>query len=328
MVKVSVIVPVYGVEKYIERCAESLMQQTLDEVEYIFVDDGTKDNSINVLNGVVERYPQKNVRVIKHDVNKGLPSARNTGLSKARGEYIFHCDSDDYLEVSALEEMYNEAMEWDSDIVWCDFFEDYQNTQRYISQPGFDTAEDALKAMLTSQMRFNVWNKLCRRSLYEEYDVHFLDGNSMGEDMSMMKLFVHARTVRHISKALYHYVRTNPNALTKSQTHKRIEEDKNNIQSLTSYLTRYYKEQYSDYLGYHILWTKFPLLLTSGKQGQYEEWRKWSPEANRLISTLPDTSSRIKLLMSMASNNQWWFVKLHYLLIIKFYYSIRYSNTR
>lgn len=326
--KVSVIIPIYNVSPFVEKCATSLFNQRLNEIELIFVDDASTDGSISIIENIATLHPKRNVQIIHHDVNKGLPASRNTGISHANGDYIFHCDGDDYLEPDALSSLYNAAISADADIVWCDFYEDYRTSIRYIPQPDCIDKEDAIKAMLTSRMRFNVWNKLCRRSLYTNYGITFLEGNSMGEDMCMMKLFIHATTVRHTPKALYHYVRTNPNSLTKGQTHKRIEEDKNNIQSLTSYFTKHCKDQYSDYLGYHILWTKFPLLLTSGEQGQYEEWRKWSPEANRLISTLPGTSSRIKLLMSMASKNQWWFVKLHYLLIIKLYYSIRYSNNK
>ena len=103
--KVSVIIPIYKVEAFIERCAATLMEQTLPEVEYIFVDDATSDNSIDVLEEVIARYPQRKgqVRIVHNAENKGLPAARNTGLALATGEYIFHCDSDDYVEPSMLE---------------------------------------------------------------------------------------------------------------------------------------------------------------------------------------------------------------------------------
>ena len=117
--KVSVIVPIYGVEKYIERCAVSLMEQTLDGIEYIFVDDATPDGSMNVLGNVLQRYTTRSgfVRIARHEINKGLPAARNTGLVLASGEYVFHCDSDDYLEPEMLEKMYVAAKENDADFV-------------------------------------------------------------------------------------------------------------------------------------------------------------------------------------------------------------------
>ena len=92
---VSVIVPIYGVEKYIERCARSLLEQTIENIEYIFVNDCTKDNSIAILESVIKEYPHREhqVRIIHHGTNKGLPQARKTGLLNAHGEYIAHCDN-------------------------------------------------------------------------------------------------------------------------------------------------------------------------------------------------------------------------------------------
>lgn len=324
--KISVIIPVYGVEKYIGRCANSLLNQTFDDVEYIFVDDCTKDNSIFILKEIISHHPDKVVKILSHSRNKGLPAARNTGLAQAKGEYIYHCDGDDYLELNALECLYKKAEEEKADIVWCDFYENYSSKQICIKQPDFTDPNDALRAMLTSNMRFNVWNKLCKRALYTEHDIAFLSGNSMGEDMCMMKLFPHAKKVSHVSKALYHYVRCNPSAMTKSQTKKSIIEDKNNIESLKNHLTKYTGTKFACYIGYHTLWTKLPLLMSSGSEGQYQEWAKWDPCYNSLIVELPNANHRIKMLMHMAAKNQWWFVWLHHILITKLYYSIRYRK--
>ena len=103
--KISVIIPVYKVAAYIKRCAESLLSQTLSSVEFIFVDDASPDNSIDLLRDLISFFPDRDVKIITHDVNKGLPSARNTGLKEAQGEFIYHCDSDDWVEVDILEKM-------------------------------------------------------------------------------------------------------------------------------------------------------------------------------------------------------------------------------
>ena len=97
--KVSVIVPIYKVERFIARCVTSLMKQTLQDVEYIFVDDATPDQSLSILQEVLVAYPErkKYVKILHHKDNQGLPAARNTGLEVSEGEYIFHCDSDDYV---------------------------------------------------------------------------------------------------------------------------------------------------------------------------------------------------------------------------------------
>lgn len=109
--KVSVIIPIYKVEPFVARCAQSLMEQTLTDVEYIFVDDASPDNSIAVLRKVITKYPERSnyVKVLTHTENKGLPAARNTGLAVAQGEYIFHCDSDDFVEPDMLEQLYRKS---------------------------------------------------------------------------------------------------------------------------------------------------------------------------------------------------------------------------
>lgn len=127
--KVSVIIPVYKVEKFIGRCVKSLMEQTLRDVEYIFVDDASPDGSIAVLRNVIADYKERSnhISILTHAENKGLPAARNTGLSVARVEYIFHCDSDDFVDLNMLELLYHKAAETDADIVWCDWFLTFEN---------------------------------------------------------------------------------------------------------------------------------------------------------------------------------------------------------
>ena len=96
--KVSVIIPIYNAATYIEKCVESLMQQTLTDVEYIFVNDASTDCSLQMLNNLLSNYPDKHTSIINLKENKGISNARNTGLKMAKGEFITHCDSDDWVE--------------------------------------------------------------------------------------------------------------------------------------------------------------------------------------------------------------------------------------
>ena len=121
--KISVIVPVYNVEKYIGKCLDSLVNQTLEDIEIIIVNDGSPDNSQKIINKYVKKYPKKIKSFIKE--NGGQGSARNYGLKYAKGEYISFVDSDDWLDTSTLEEMYNKAYEDKSDIVICDMRDYY-----------------------------------------------------------------------------------------------------------------------------------------------------------------------------------------------------------
>ena len=121
--KVSVIVAIYNSEKYIEECARSLFTQTLDEIEYIFVNDATPDNSICILKNVLKEYPnrQSYAKIINLETNGGIAHARQIGISQASGEYIIHADSDDWVDNDMYERLYVYAKETNSDIVGCNF---------------------------------------------------------------------------------------------------------------------------------------------------------------------------------------------------------------
>ena len=104
---ISILVPIYSVEQYIERCAKSLFEQTYTDIEYIFVNDCSPDRSIDILKETILKYPKRKnyVKIINHDVNRGLSAARNTAVENAIGDFILHVDSDDYLEMDAIEKL-------------------------------------------------------------------------------------------------------------------------------------------------------------------------------------------------------------------------------
>ena len=114
--KLSVVVPIYGVEAYIADCARSLLSQSWADAEFVFVNDGTPDRSMEVLAGVLKEFPQREVVIVNQE-NRGLPQARKAGIAKATGDYIMHVDSDDWLAPGALEKLARKAMETDADVI-------------------------------------------------------------------------------------------------------------------------------------------------------------------------------------------------------------------
>ena len=233
--KISVIIPIYKVEKFIERCVRSLMEQTLREVEYFFVDDASPDRSIEILHRSLADYPERKdqVRILTHEKNKGLPAARNTGLAVATGEYIFHCDSDDYVEREMLEEMYAKAKETGADFVWSDWILSFGQNERYMPTREYATPQGALKGMLGGGMKFNVWNKLVKRSVYADNEIRFPDGYGMGEDMTMMLLCACASRVAYIPKAYYHYVKLNMGAFSQTFSEQHMIALKHNVERVS-----------------------------------------------------------------------------------------------
>lgn len=328
--KITVIIPCFGVESFIRQCAESLMKQTLQDVEFLFVNDCSKDKSMERLDAVLRKYPERTnqIKILEHRENRGLPAARNTGLKVAVGEYVFHCDGDDWIEPTMLEEMYNEAKKKDADIVWCDYYESYKEHEVYKKEPGGSCADEAVRNMLSRTMQYNVWNKLVRRSLYIDNKIVFPEGRSMGEDLTMIKLFAMADKICYLPKAYYHYVKWNTGAMTQVFNQKKLNELKENIEDLSYFLNNTRPGVLCNEMDYMKLWAKFRFLLTTGKEGAYKLWREWFPESNNNIQSLPGANRRIKLLMQMAAKNQWWFVWLHYWILLKGIYPLVYKEKK
>ena len=118
-IKVSVIIPVYNVERYIEMCLSSLVEQTLEDIELIIINDGSPDNSQAIIDRYMEQYPGMIKCIVRE--NGGQATARNEGIEIARGEYLAFVDSDDYVEVTMMEKLYSRAKETGADIVACGF---------------------------------------------------------------------------------------------------------------------------------------------------------------------------------------------------------------
>lgn len=323
--KVSVIAPVYGVEDFISRAADSMMKQTLDDVEFIFVDDCSPDQSIARLREVVDRYPQREVKVVRHDVNLGLPAARNTGMAAARGEYIFHWDSDDYAELDMLETLYKKAKIDGCDYVWCDWFLTFDTNSRAMSQPDAANPREALTIALSGGMKYNVWNKLIARKLYKDNDIHFPNGRSMGEDMTMIKLLAKAKKIGHVSKPLYHYIRTNSGAMTQVYSPRHLEELQHNTADLCNYLSKGVTDDAIEQeLNWFKLNVKLPFLF-SGRKDDMKLWRSWYKESDSYIMSNRCQALRTRLLQWTAAHNLGVVNRLYNTLVFNFIYGIIYK---
>lgn len=216
--KVSVIVPVYEVEQYIGQCAVSLFSQTWKNCEFIFVDDGSDDRSVDIIEKILsEDFPHliPSVTII-HQSNSGLPKARMKGLAAAKGDYIIHVDSDDWVEPDYISRLVGKALEEDADVVYCDFFKEYPKRNKVAKEGDFTpgTGPAAVKAMHNSIIRGYMWNKLERRSLYDLPSM-FVPVHGYHEDLVFQtQVLCKAGKVVHLNEPLYHYRRRRRGALT------------------------------------------------------------------------------------------------------------------
>ncbi len=312
--KVSVIVPVYNIRRFIGECLRSLMSQTMKEVEYIIVDDCSADGSYDAMMEMVAGRPD--FIVVRHERNLGLPAARNTGLGMASGEYIIHCDGDDFMELVMIEKLYECAVRNNADIVWCDWYLSFTDSERYMTQPAYTTGNEAVIGMLRGSMKYNVWNKLCRRSLYD--GLSFPEGRAMGEDMTMIKVATKAGVAAHVPEALYHYRRTNSEALTQNYSPRKLEEIRENTTDIINFLKLNSEVSDVDFKRF-MLNVKLPFLFT-GKREDIRRWQEWFPEANSEILGNKNQSIRVRLLQWCASKGLQWVNILYYNLVQKVVY--------
>lgn len=209
--KVSIIVPIYGVERYIERCAVSLFEQTYPNVEYVFVNDATQDKSIDILLEVMSRYPmrQKDVHIITHPKNRGISATRNTGLKAVQGDYIFYADSDDFMNLYAIEKLVQCAEESKADIVLFDTNVVEVNGVRYESVQ-WRGKENYIKGLLQHTEKCAHWNKFYNAKFYLNTGVLADERIRLADDYAVTPRVVHqAQNISVLHEPLYFYETTN-----------------------------------------------------------------------------------------------------------------------
>lgn len=205
--KVSVIVPVYKTEKYLRRCLDSVVNQTLEDIEVIIVNDASPDNSENI----IKEYEEKDDRIvyIKHDKNLGLGGARNTGIKAAKSKYLGSVDSDDWIDEDMFEILYNEAVENDWDVVVCGF-KIVNDEGDLLARKKVNDREDITESTKNKNI-FKIsnpafWNKLWKKSLYSENNIFFPRQVYYQDLATTPRIYYHTKSIKFIEECPYNYV--------------------------------------------------------------------------------------------------------------------------
>lgn len=226
--KVSVLVPIYGVEKYIEKCVVSLMEQKYNDIEFVFVDDCSKDKSMEILRNTIEYYPTRysQIKIIKHQKNCGLSATRNTAFENSTGDYVIHLDSDDYFDEDMISQMVNKVEKENADMVVCDIKVEYGNGKSDIWQNiVYDDINDYITAFFLRKTATPIVARLTRRSVYEKYKVKSIEGLDYGEDyVTSPRLCSFCQKVVRVPIPFYHYIRFNNGSYTRTMTKKSVDD--------------------------------------------------------------------------------------------------------
>lgn len=214
--KISVIVPVYNIEGYIERCLKSIQKQTYLRFEVIIIDDGSTDNSLLLCQKFAKKY--RNFRVISQK-NQGLSAARNAGIKQATGDFLAFVDGDDEILPNFLADLMTAAETTDAEIAICGFFEVYPKNTRIVKTKSrqsmtVKTGRESVKDLLIFQKNIEIvtWNKLYKKELFHK--VQFPVGKVCEDNLTTYKLLARAKKVVYLDLALYRYFRRN-NSITK-----------------------------------------------------------------------------------------------------------------
>lgn len=211
-IDISVIIPVYNVENYIDECVHSVLTQNFANMEVLCVEDGSCDDSLQTLKMLAKT--DSRIRIIVHDTNKGLSEARNTGLRQAKGKYVLFVDSDDYIASNALKSLYDKAEEKGADIVYFDYIKFYDSTLKkrnsnikiWKNYDGLYTGREFLCMTLKdNQYKCEAWRQFLRRDFLVEHQITFLPGIFHEDNLFSFYTAMEAQRVCNLNKELYYY---------------------------------------------------------------------------------------------------------------------------
>jgi len=298
MYSLSVIVPIYNVEKYIARCVRSLFSQDMKGIQYIFINDFSPDQSISIIERIInEEYSvlKENITILNLPENKGVSNARNVGISLATGEYVTFCDSDDWIDPNMYSSLYTIARNEDADIVACDFVNEYNDHRVIIHQPYSIDMNENMKRLLLGDIFPSLCTSIVRKNLYTKNSISFPIGLNMGEDLAInVCLYIHSRKIKYKPYPHYHY-RHYKDSACMQRSLSSIESDIKVAAFIEFYLSdkgllNVFKKEVS----YRKFFAKLPL-WTIPIYRNYQRWISIYPETNKYIWTYRHFDWKMKM---------------------------------
>ena len=295
--KVSIIVPVYNIENYIRVCVESILDQTYESFELILVDDGSPDNC----GRICDEYAEKDVRIkVIHKENGGLTSARNAGLSVAKGDWIMHVDGDDWIEPDMIESLIEAAKATEADLVFSDFIK-YGPNAGNNQLPSWNSDKIDSMSRYIAYVMTTIWGSIAKRSLYIDHSLKSPEGINYCEDFHLIVRLCHfAKKIVNVHKPFYHY-RYRPTSII-ANMNKRTELDEQWVNQDT---IRFFKEQgvYEDYrkvMNWRVLKGAQELLLAPSEHHRFMDLFN---DGKEFIFSCPFVNKKIKILAWLITHN-------------------------
>lgn len=278
--KISIIVPVYNAEKYIDRCLQSIIHQSFTDWELIIVNDGSTDKSSEIC----EYFAKQDKRIkVFHKKNEGVSHTRQFGLNVTKGEFIIQMDADDWADNDMLECMYNTAIDAQADLVISDIYQETDKGQIYLCQKPYNTSNEALTKELLTHLITGCYNKLIRTQLIKDNNIQFNTDVNFGEDTLFWINVLNKVPLKtiYINKAWYHYdITINPTSITKHKSTKYFQSLKNYIKELDKQID---DDTYHQEKGYIIIPIIFELFSNGSIFDNHKSFiKKYKDTLNKL----------------------------------------------
>ena len=294
---VSIIVPIYNIEGYIRECIDSILAQTYPDFELILVDDGSPDNC----GRICDEYAEKDVRVkVIHKENGSLTSARNAGLSVAKGDWIMHVDGDDWIEPDMIESLIEAAKATEADLVFSDFIK-YGPNAGNNQLPSWNSDKIYSMSRYIAYVMTTIWGSIAKRSLYIDHSLKSPEGISYCEDFHLIVRLCHfAKKIVNVHRPFYHY-RYRPTSIM-SNMNRKTEADEQWVYQDTIH---FFKEQgvYEDYrkvMSWRVLKSAQELLLAPSEHQRFMELFN---DGKEFIFSCPFVNKKIKILAWLITHN-------------------------
>ena len=311
-VLVSILVPFYNVEKYVGRCVESLFTQTYQNIEYVFVNDCTPDNSMDVINKYIEKYGVADkCKMIVHENNQGISASRNDCLDNMTGNYFFFFVSDDYIDKDMVELLVEAAIKENADISGCGYIEEYADHSVEHPQIYTNNHDEMMKAITLLTIKGVMWKLLVRSTIITEHrdEVRFIPDRNMVDDyLFCCQIFYYAKRFAGVDRCMYHWIQYNPN----NYTHTTIFAVESQAAAIRK-TEEFYREKgvlkiVEEALLKRKFVSKLPLLFDRNFL-DVNRWRTLFPESNNIWHEMYFTKGN-KCLFILAQSPFYWIIRI------------------
>lgn len=307
---ISILVPIYKVEKHILKCLDTLFYQTYSNIEYIFVDDCSPDDSLTILKEYIDKnnLDKENITIISHAENKGIAVTRNDLLDHANGEYVLFVDSDDWIEKDMIEQMVQATNFGRIDIIGCDYIKEYSDGKQTFHYENYsqDCKENIIR-LLNYNIGPTMWKILVRRDIFKR--IRFKPDLEIGEDyVASIKLYYYAKSCSNVHKYLYHYAQYNVNRYS-NQIAKSISDHVHAVSTVEDFLKSVglYNQRVEKELKFRKFCIKSYYLLPPLLD--YKKWKATYPETDKMWRYI-NYSNKEKIKFWLAEKHLFFILEL------------------